>query len=929
MDDYGKTLNLPQTEFPMRANLPQREPEIQAQWGAMDLYHTVQAARTGRPQYVLHDGPPYANGDVHIGHALNKILKDIVVKFKTMQGFDSPYIPGWDTHGLPIEHAAIKQLGLKRHEISPVELRKKCAEWALQWVSKQREGFKRMGVRGDWEHPYITLKPEYEAKQLEVFAEMVRKGLIYKGLKPVHWCPSCETALAEAEIEYADKKSHSIYVKFELIEDPKSVFPKLDKPIYFVIWTTTPWTLPANVAVTLHEEFEYSLVDLGDQVFVIAKELVESVCQATGLANVELGATFVGKELEGMVCQHPFIEDRRSLVVLGEHVTLDAGTGCVHTAPGHGIEDFQMGMKYNLPVISPVNNSGRFTKEAGKFAGMKLEEANKEIINELVERGALVGSGTLTHQYPHCWRCKNPVMFRATEQWFASVDAIREQALEEIKRVKWFPGWGQERINNMVRDRGDWCISRQRAWGVPIPVFYCKECGKELLTPETIKLVSELFAREGSNAWYEKSAEEILGSGYSCSECGHAEFTKETDIMDVWFDSGSSHAAVLETRDDLNWPCEVYLEGSDQHRGWFQSSLLTGVAARGRAPYNTVVTHGFVLDGEGRKMSKSLGNVVDPNSVIKEYGADILRLWVASTDFKSDVRISKEMLKQMSEVYRKIRNTARYMISNLNDFDPAKDRVAYGDLPELDRWALMKLTQLVKKVTEAYEQYDLHVFHHAVHGFCAVEMSSFYLDVVKDRIYASRPMSLERRAAQTVLWECLDTLVRLLAPVLTHTAEEIWGFMPKLDTAPTVQLADWPKAKDEYLDAELDARWDKILGVRGEVAKALEQARRDKVIGSSLDAQVELFPTEEWANFVTGLKADWPTLFIVSNVVIHPLGSTDDPSAFTSTELPGFKVRVSQAPGQKCERCWNYSEAVGEDAEHATLCPRCAAVLKR
>lgn len=928
MIDYGKTLNLPKTDFPMRANLPVREVEIQQKWNEMDLYNLVQQTRAGSPKYILHDGPPYANGDIHIGHVLNKVLKDIVVKFKTMQGFDAPYVPGWDTHGLPIEHAAIKQLGLKRHEVTPVELRKKCAEWALQWVDRQRDDFKRLGVRGDWDHPYITLVPDYEAKQLEVFAEMVKKGLIYKGLKPVHWCPTCETALAEAEIEYADKKSHSIYVKFALLEDPNSVFPKLDKPVSFVIWTTTPWTLPANVAVALNAGFEYALVDVGAEVLVMAKELVEDVCHAVGITDLEIGATFTGEQLERMVCQHPFIEERQSLVILGEHVTLDAGTGCVHTAPGHGHEDFAVGMQYNLPVINPINNSGVFTKDAGKFAGMKYEHANKAIMEELVERGVLLASGMLTHQFPHCWRCKNPVMFRTTEQWFASVDSVRDQALEQIRQVTWYPKWGEERITNMVRDRGDWCISRQRAWGVPIPVFYCKECNKELINAETIEVVKQLFAREGSNAWYEKSAEEILPAGMRCEACGHGEFIKETDIMDVWFDSGSSHVAVLETTEGLEWPSDLYLEGSDQHRGWFQSSLWTGVAARGRAPYKAVVTHGFVLDGEGRKMSKSLGNVVVPADVIKEFGADILRLWVASTDFKSDVRISKDILKQMAEVYRKIRNTARYMISNLYDFDPERDQVPYAELNELDRWALLKLARLVQRVTEGYEEFDLHVLYHAVHNFCAVDMSAFYLDVIKDRVYASLPESKERRAAQTVMWEVLNTLVRLIAPVLTHTAEEIWSYMPTGNRPATVQLTDWPKVKAEYLDSKLEAHWDKILAVRYEVAKALEQARREKVIGSSLDAHVELFPSAEWSDFVGSLKSEWPTLFIVSKVTIHATDAVKADVSFMSEELPGFAVKVSQAPGQKCERCWNYSQEVGHDTEHATVCPRCAGVLK-
>ncbi len=926
MVDYGKTLNLPQTSFPMRANLPTKEVEIQNKWDEMDIYHVVQEARAGAPKYILHDGPPYANGAIHIGTAMNKILKDIVVKFKTMQGFDAPYIPGWDTHGLPIEHAIAKKLGPKRHEISAVELRDMCAASAMEWLDVQRTAFKRLGVRGDWEHPYITLLPEYEAKQLDVFGAMVEQGLVYKGLRPVHWCPTCETALAEAEIEYHDKHSDSIYVRFALVDDPNQVFAGLDKPIYFVIWTTTPWTLPANVAIALHAELEYVLVDAGDCLLVMAKELAEDVCQTLGIADVELGATFAGRELEGMVCQHPFL-DRRSLVILGEHVTLDAGTGCVHTAPGHGQEDFEVGIHYNLPVINPVNNSGVFTAEAGQFAGMYYEKANQPIIAELAERGALLNANQIAHQFPHCWRCKKPVMFRTTEQWFVSVDSIREQALNEIEKVDWVPKWGEDRIANMVRDRGDWCISRQRVWGVPIPVFYCKNCGKELINRETIKLVQNLFAKAGSNAWYTTDAADILPAGTTCAECGHTEFVKEKDIMDVWFDSGSSHVSVLENRDELSRPADLYLEGSDQHRGWFQSSLWTGVAARGSAPYKSVVTHGFVLDSEGRKMSKSLGNVIDPADVCRQFGADILRLWVASTDFKNDVRISDELLKQMSEVYRKIRNTARYMISNLFDFDPATDQVPYSELTELDRWALMRLARLTERVTEAYDDFDLHVFYHAVHNFCAVDMSAFYLDVIKDRIYASLPASKARRAAQTVLWEALNTLVRLIAPVLTHTAEEIWQAMPGEAPTVTVQLADWPKAKPEYLDSELEARWDKILTVRDEVAKVLEQARREKLIRSSLDARVELYPSAEWRGFVNDLAKEWPMLLIVSQVEVVAGAAEPAADAVALEELPGFKARVSPAAGEKCERCWNYSEAAAHDAEDHAICPRCAQVL--
>jgi isoleucyl-tRNA synthetase len=924
--DYSKTLNLPQTDFPMRGDLPKREPEMLKWWKEKNVYEKRLAAKLDKPKFVLHDGPPYANGNIHIGTALNKVLKDIVVKYKSLCGYNAPYVPGWDTHGLPIEHAAIKILGLNRHQLHPLELRKQCAEYALKYVDIQREDFKRLGVWGDWENPYITLKREYEAKQIEVFGEMAKQGYIYKGLKSVYWCTSCETALAEAEIEYQEKKSHSIYVKFPLVDDQGLLNGIADlSKTYVVIWTTTPWTLPANVAICLNPDLEYAIVKAGEEFYVIAKELVETVAKEVGQSGWEVIQTFPGKDLEWLKAHHPFM-DREAPLILGYHVTLDAGTGCVHTAPGHGTEDFEVGVNNNLPIINPVDHSGRFTQEAGKFAGIKVEEANKPIIEEVRERDLLLGHGSIKHQYAHCWRCKNPIIYRATEQWFASVDGFREKALEAIDNVQWIPNWGRDRIHNMVADRQDWCISRQRVWGLPIPIFYCKDCNEAIINDVTIKAVADLFHREGSDAWFAKDAAEILPAGFGCTKCGHKEFRKETDIMDVWFDSGSSHAAVLEQRPELAWPADLYLEGSDQHRGWFQSSLLTSVATKGTAPYKAVLTHGFVVDGEGRKMSKSLGNTIAPQDIINEYGADILRLWVASSDYKADIRISKDILKQMSEVYRKIRNTSRYVLGNLYDFNPATDKVAYDDLLEIDKWALLKLQKLVQKVTQAYDDYEYHLLYHAVHNFCAVDMSSIYLDILKDRLYTALPTSRERRAAQTVMYEIINTLVCLIAPVLTFTAEEIWRYMPKLADAPiTVQMLDWPKVQEAWIDEALEAKWERILEMRTEISKALEIARRDKVIGHSLDARVDIYAGAALYSFLKELEADIPTISIVSGATVQK--GTAPADAYKSADLD-MAVKVEPALGDKCERCWNYSETVSQASEHTAICARCAAALK-
>lgn len=924
--DYSKTLNLPKTQFPMRANLPKKEPEIIEFWEKEDIYRKNLEKFKGRSKFILHDGPPYANGDIHLGHTLNKILKDIIVKFKSMDGYYAPYVPGWDTHGLPIETQAIKALGINRHDKSPVEFRRLCKEYALKYMDIQRRQFKRLGVRGDWDNPYLTLQPQFEAKQVEVFGEMAKKGYIYKGLKPVFWCPDCETALAEAEIEYSDHKTPSIYVKFPVSND-KGLFKKhtgsLDR-VYVMIWTTTPWTLPANMAIALNPEITYALVDMEGEYYLIAKEKIEDVKKVGGVEDHRVIATFSGQELEGVVCKHPFAE-RDSLVILGDHVTLEQGTGCVHTAPGHGEEDFEIGKKYGLEVLNPVDDRGYFTGKAGKYQGMYYEKANHVIAEDLKESGMLFACTTIVHSYPHCWRCKGPVIFRATEQWFASVEGFREEALKAIEEVRWIPGWGEERIKNMVRDRADWCISRQRVWGVPIPIFYCTECGEHIINDQTIKAVKELFAKEGSDAWFDKDADEILPEGIKCHKCGNGTFRKETDIMDVWFDSGSSHAAVLETEPELEWPATMYLEGSDQHRGWFQSSLLTAVATRGRAPYKEVLTHGFVVDGEGRKMSKSLGNGIDPMEVIDEYGADILRLWVASADYKADVRMSREILKQLTEVYRKIRNTCRFMLGNMYDFDPEKDMVEYEDLTELDKWALHRGQRIIKKVLEAYRDYEFHVLFHAIHNFCVVDMSNFYLDVIKDRLYTFKSDSRERRAAQTVMYHLLSALVRMIAPVLSFTAEEIWQFMPG-DPAGreiSVHLEEMPEVEEKFLNEEIEKKFERILEVRDEVARALEKARAEKVIGHSLGAKVELYPDQELYQFLKTVEEELPTLFIVSQVVVHSPEKAAPEGTLEEEELEGIKVFVSQAEGIKCERCWTYSTTVGKSDKYPDICSKC------
>lgn len=929
--DYKSTLNLPKTKFSMQAGLPKREPEMLEKWQEDGIYEKVMKKNEGRPVYVLHDGPPYANGNIHLGTALNKILKDIIVRYKNMSGFKAPYVPGWDTHGLPTELKARAKAGVENSTtISDIELRKICREFALGYLNDQREQFMRLGGIGDWHNPYITLTHDFEAKQIEIFSEMASKGYIYKGLKPVYWCPSCETALAEAEIEYSEDPCDSIYVKFRVTDD-KGLFTAKGADLsktYFVIWTTTTWTIPANMAICLGPDFEYSLIKSGDEFYIMASALYEEAMKEAGKTDYKVIAVFKGKELEYMKTAHPFL-DRTSLVIVGDHVTLESGTGCVHTAPGHGVEDYDVCHDHypEIPVVVPVDSHGKMTAEAGKmFEGLTTAEANKAIAKHLQDIGAMFAMKRIIHQYPHCWRCKNPVLFRATEQWFCSVEAIKDKAVEEINKVEWIPGWGRDRITSMVRERNDWCISRQRRWGVPIPIFYCKDCGEPLISKDAMMAVSKLFAKEGSDSWYEKEAKEILPAGIKCPKCGCTEFTKEHDIMDVWFDSGVSHAAVADKRPELHWPADLYLEGADQYRGWFQSSLLTSVAWRGKAPYKAVVTHGWVVDGDGRKMSKSLGNGIDPSDIVEKYGADILRLWVASSDYHADIRISNEILKQLSDAYRKIRNTARFILGNLSDFNPDTDMVSPDKFHPIDRWALHRFNELIEQVDEGYRTFEFHNAYHAVHNFCVVDMSNFYLDVLKDRLYVEKTDSETRRAAQTAIFIILDGMTRMISPILAFTSDEIWKSMPHLSSENTeyVLLNDMPKPAEVDADADFVKKWDKIHLIRNEVKKALELARKDKIIGGSLDAKVKLYCDGDLYNFVKEIECELPAALIVSQVEIL----NDGKGEFTGDELPQLSVTVAHASGKKCARCWIYSDTVGSDGEHLDICARCAEVLK-
>ncbi len=911
--DYNSTLNLPKTEFPMRAGLPMREPAMLKDWEEKSIYAKLMEKNAGKPLYILHDGPPYANGDIHMGTAMNKVLKDFIVRYKNMSGFRAPYVPGWDTHGLPIESQIIKKSKLDRSKMTVPEFRDKCRDFALGFVDTQRGQFMRLGGIGDWFNPYLTLAPEFEACQIEVFGEIYEKGLIYKGLKPVYWCPHDETALAEAEVEYMDQEVSSIYVKFR-VEDDKGKLLGLDlSKTFFVIWTTTTWTLPGNVAISVNPGFEYCVASAGGENYIVASELLESVMKAAGIDDYSVGIKLSGADLEHMKTRHPFL-DRDSLIITGDHVTLDAGSGCVHTAPGHGHEDFAACRGYDLPVIVPVDAKGFMTEEAGRFAGLYYAKAGAPIEELLSESGLLLATQKISHTYPHCWRCKHPVVYRATEQWFCSVDAIKDAAEKACRGAEWSPAWGEERMVSMVRERSDWCISRQRNWGVPIPIFYCGECKKALINRDTINKVSSVFASEGSNSWFAKDASELLPEGIVCPECGCASFTQETDIMDVWFDSGVTHAAVLEKREELQSPADLYLEGGDQYRGWFQSSLLTSVATKGTAPFKNVLSHGWIVDGEGKKMSKSLGNTILPGDIIKDYGADILRLWVSSADYRNDVRISKEIFKQLSEIYLKIRNTCRFILGNLEGFDP--DSMAEpSSLLELDLWALSRLNRLTEKVTQAYEDNEFHIIYHSVHNFCVVELSNFYLDVIKDRLYCSGKDSHGRLSAQTAMYLILDALVRMMAPILAFTSEEIWSFMPheKGADAESVLFNAMPSVSPEFeLGADAADKWERLLALRTEVNLALEAARRDKLIGKPLEACVTIRCGAAERAFLQGVLPELGKVFIVSEVRLE-----DGPEG----------IEISRAGGEKCVRCWTYSHEIGGNESHPELCERCAGVV--
>ena len=930
--DYTSTLNLPVTEFSMRANLPQREPETLAYWDEIDLYHQMLKNAEGKPMFVLHDGPPFSNNNIHMGTAMNKILKDFINKIKVMKGYYVPYVPGWDNHGMPIESAIIKQNKIDRKKMSIAEFRSRCHEFAMHFVEVQRDQFIRLGVTGDWKNPYLTMAPSFEAREVKVFGEMYKKGYIYKGMKPVYWCPKDETALAEAEIEYATDKCTSIFVKFELTKDNGLFFDAAaDGKVYVIIWTTTTWTLPGNVAIAVHPDENYALVKAGREYYVVAEPLVSKVMSAGQVKDYEIIKSVKGSEMEYMECDHPFLP-RKSVVVNAPYVTMDSGTGCVHTAPGFGADDFVTGRRYNLDFPVPVDDRGYQTEEAGPYAGMFYEESNAAILHDLTESGALFASEEMEHEYPHCWRCKNPIIFRATPQWFCSVDAFKEEAVKACDDVEWIPAWGKDRIVSMVRERADWCISRQRHWGLPIPVFYCEDCGKPICNDETIEQVSKLFGEFGSNIWFEKEASELLPKSFKCPHCGGTHFSKEGNTLDGWFDSGSSHFATLKekTYGDLRWPADIYLEGGDQYRGWFQSSLLTAVGAEGKgAPYKTVLTHGWTVDGEGRAMHKSLGNTVSPDEMVKKYGGDLVRMWVASSDYHVDVRCSDAIFKQLSDIYRKIRNTARIMLANLNDYDPSKDAVAEKEMLPLDLWIMARMNDMIKECSEAYDRYEFHVAYHAINRFCTIDMSKLYIDITKDRMYTSEADSVERRSAQTALYYVLSGMTRLLAPLISFTAEEIWRCMKHVEgeNEASVFLNSLPEYDAAFAGRhqELKDGWDHLFELRDDVMKALELARAEKMIGKSLDAKVDIYTTDE-KDFKTldHFAEDLATVFITSGAKVHMAESPE--GAFTETDS-GIGVVVSGADGCKCDRCWSYSVS-GIKTEDGFLCDRCRKILK-
>ncbi|MGD9301187.1 MAG: isoleucine--tRNA ligase [Desulfobacterales bacterium] len=927
--DYKKTLNLPATKFPMKASLAKREPEQLKFWHEAGLHEQIRKASRGKELFILHDGPPYANGYIHIGTALNKILKDIIVRSKQMSGYDAVYVPGWDCHGLPIEHNVDKELGEKKKELSMAQIRRLCRAYAEKFIDIQREEFKRLGVMGVWDDPYLTMNYLYEATIARECGKFALDGSLFRSKKPIYWCFTCQTALAEAEIEYFDAATPSVYVKFLLKEDLSKELPALaGKEVFVVIWTTTPWTLPANLAIALHPDFEYATVEVGsDTVYIIARDLVGSCMQSFGISDYSIIGTIDPKILEKKRCRHPLYQ-RDSLILLGNHVTLDAGTGCVHTAPGHGREDYEAGLAYGLEVYSPVDNRGCFTDDVDFFKGEFVFDANKSINAKLNELGALVHEEPMEHSYPHCWRCKEPVIFRATPQWFISMEktGLREKSLEAIDKVQWIPHWGRERIFGMIENRPDWCVSRQRAWGVPIAVFYCDECESILLDEEIMQGVYQLFEEHGADIWFEKDVSELLPPDAVCKECGGRSFIKETDILDVWFDSGVSHAAVLEQRPYLRWPADLYLEGSDQHRGWFHSALLTAVGTRERAPYEAVLTHGFVVDAEGRKMSKSTGNVISPNEVIEKYGAEILRLWVSASDYREDIRISDNILKQLSDAYRRIRNTSRFLLGNLYDFDPGKNAVSYKAMPEIDRYALHKLQQIVDKARKAYDAYEFHLIYHSLFNYCTLDLSAFYLDILKDRLYTSPPDSVERRSAQTVLHIHAETIARLMAPILPFTADEIWQYMPSLNgDQSSIHMSLLPEVNSAWTDDDLAARWEYLLVIRGEVTKKLEEARAQKLIGHPLDASVTVLADGNAYDALQPYAEELRSFLIVSKTTLVK----DDAVSGVSdgSDVEGVRIQVQAAPGQKCERCWVHEPSVGSNNKQPTICQRCQNAL--
>ncbi|HKS30628.1 MAG TPA: isoleucine--tRNA ligase [Pyrinomonadaceae bacterium] len=970
--DLKKTVNLPKTGFSQKANLGQSEPARLKKWAAMDLYSLIRGSREGRDKFILHDGPPYANSDIHLGTALNKILKDFVVKSRTMLGFDSPYVPGYDCHGLPIELFVDKKLGAKKANMPAVSIRRACREHASEALKRQTRDFQRLGIFGLWNDPYMTMSNHYEAETARLFGRFVERGFVYKGARPVYWCIHDQTALAEAEVEYREHTSPSVYVKFPLVTDPKAIDPALEgKKVFFLAWTTTPWTLPANLGLAVNPIFEYAAIENGDEVYIVASDLAEAVVEKCGIGeSARVLARFPGAQLDRLEARHAWL-NRPSILMLGEHVTLGgeadaeteldvkeardkrstgkAGTGVVHTAPGHGHDDFVIGTRYGLEIYCPVDNAGRFTSEVEHFAGERVFEANAKIVEFMREQGALLFSEEYAHRYPHCWRCKNPVIFRATPQWFISLDArasdlrgekdedgrpvsnftenegdeplsLRYGSLKEVERVKWIPSWGRERMKNMLKNRPDWCVSRQRVWGVPIPVFYCKGCDEAVADPSIINHVADIFERETADAWYARDARELLPEGFKCPKCGGDEWTKETDILDVWFDSGSSSVAVLEKYPELRWPADVYLEGGDQYRGWFNSSLMVGLAAHDRAPYDRVITHGWVINVQGEKMSKSQGTGISPNEVVKESGAEILRLWVASSNYQEDVRVSEEILHRIADAYRKMRNTARYALGNLDGFDPARDSVADEEMLEIDRWALEELDVVATRVRAGYEAFEFFTVYHALYNLCTVTLSARYFDIIKDRLYTAAPRSLSRRSAQTALYRIVDALARMLAPILVFTSDEIWENLPRqseVERAASVHMAEFPEAQ-ATVDSGLLTRWSRIFEVRDVVLRALEEARGAKTIGSSLEAKVIIRASGETHELLRPYADELRYIFIVSQV---ELVEASDEAGQPMT------VEVMRADGEKCERCWNYSVRVGESERYPNVCERCVAAL--